>query len=51
MQAPSETDDQDIVYVFEFLVGYESPPLDELTTVPLFENEMAAAAAPDPVGN
>jgi Tfp pilus assembly protein PilN len=50
-QAPSETDDQDIVYVFEFLVGYESPPLDELTTVPLFENEMAAAAAPDPVGN
>jgi len=36
-QAQSEEDDSDIIYVFEFLVTFESPPLDELETVPLFE--------------
>jgi type IV pilus assembly protein PilN len=50
-QAQSEEDDQDIVYEFEFLVTFESPPLDELETVPLFESDFAlTAAAPDSVG-
>ncbi len=44
-QTQSEEDDQDIVYVFEFLVNYEQPPLDMLETVPLFENEMAMMTA------
>ena len=50
-QAPSEEDEQDIVYVFEFLVGYEQPPLEMLETVPLFENEMATMAARGRGGN
>lgn len=51
-QAPSEEDATDIVNVFELLVTFESPPLEELETVPLFENEITAvpAAAPDSVG-
>jgi Tfp pilus assembly protein PilN len=44
-QTQSEEDEQDIVYVFEFLVNYEQPPLDMLETVPLFENEMAMMPA------
>jgi type IV pilus assembly protein PilN len=50
-QAQSEEDDQDIVYEFEFVVTFESPPLDELETVPLFESDFAlTAAVADSVG-
>ncbi|MHB1193355.1 MAG: PilN domain-containing protein [Longimicrobiales bacterium] len=40
-QAPSEVNPDDIVYVFELVVTFESPPLDELETVPLFENDLS----------
>jgi len=51
-QAPGEQDPEDIVYVFEMLVTFEPPPLGELETVPLFENDVSAvqAVAPDSVG-
>jgi Tfp pilus assembly protein PilN len=48
-QAPSEQNPQDIVYAFELTVDYSPPPLDQLETVPLFDND-AAAAAPDSAG-
>ena len=44
-QAQSEEDDQDIVYEFEFLVTFESPSLDELETIPLFESDFVGSAA------
>lgn len=44
-QARSEEDDQDIIYVFEFVVTFESPPLDELETVPLFDSDLAMLPA------
>lgn len=49
-QQPSETDPTDLVQVFELLVTYESPPLDELQTVPLFDEESVSTqtAAPAP---
>jgi len=51
-QAPSEEDQSDIVYVFEFLVTFEAPPLDELETVPLFEGgEIAMRSAADSAGS
>jgi Tfp pilus assembly protein PilN len=34
-----------LVYVFELTVTYESPPLDQLHTVPLFEDRTGGAAA------
>ena len=51
-QAPSEEDPSEIVYVFEMLVTFEPPPLGELETVPLFENDVSAvqAVAPDTTG-
>lgn len=51
-QAPAEEDPNEIVYVFELLVTFEAPPMDELETVPLFENEVSAAqaVAPDTAG-
>ena len=49
-QAPSEEDASDIVYVFEFLVNFEAPPLDELETVPLFEGELTMRPAADTMG-
>jgi len=36
-QVPSEAVPNDMVYVFELLMTYESPPLNELETVPLFD--------------
>jgi len=36
-QVPSQTNQSDLVYVFEFVMFYESPPLDELQTVPLLD--------------
>ncbi|MDH3207421.1 MAG: PilN domain-containing protein [Gemmatimonadota bacterium] len=49
-QQPSENDPTDLVQVFELLVTYESPPLDELQTVPLFDEESSAQSAA-PGGN
>ncbi|MDX1646257.1 MAG: PilN domain-containing protein [Longimicrobiales bacterium] len=37
-QQPSELNPEDMVYMFELVMTYESPPLDELETVPLFED-------------
>lgn len=40
---PSEANPEDLVQVFELMVTYEPPPLDELETVPLFEEGSVAA--------
>lgn len=37
-QQPSELNPDDMVYMFELIMTYESPPLDELETVPLFDD-------------
>ncbi len=52
-QQPSEENPNDLIHQFELLVTYEPPPLDELETVPLFDNTTAAgqAAAAAPAGN
>jgi Tfp pilus assembly protein PilN len=50
-QQPSENDPTDLVQVFELLVTYESPLLDELQTVPLFDEPSAAAQTAVPGGN
>jgi Tfp pilus assembly protein PilN len=52
-QQPSEANPEDLVQVFELLVNYESPPLDELETVPLFGagTSSAAQSAAPPTGN
>jgi Tfp pilus assembly protein PilN len=51
-QALSEVDQSDIIYIFELTATFEPPPMDELQTVPLFDNELASqAAAPDTTGN
>ncbi|MGE0160949.1 MAG: PilN domain-containing protein [Gemmatimonadales bacterium] len=43
---PSEVNQNDMVQVFELVVTYEQPPLEELETVPLFEESAAQVAAP-----
>lgn len=48
---PSEVNAEDLVQVFEIVITYESPPLDELETVPLFEGQAAAAQRAVPAGN
>jgi Tfp pilus assembly protein PilN len=48
---PSEANPEDLVQVFEILVTYEPPPLDELESVPLFEGTTAAAQSAAPLGN
>lgn len=51
-QGLSEESQSDIIYMFELTTTFEPPPLDELQTVPLFDNELASqAAAPDTTGN
>jgi Tfp pilus assembly protein PilN len=47
-QQPSEGNPQDLVYNFELVMTYESPSLDELETVPLFNEGTVQAqnAAP-----
>lgn len=37
-QQPSELNPEDMVYMFELIMTYESPALDELETVPLFDD-------------
>ena len=51
-QAQSQDEQADIIYEFEVLVNFEPPPLEELETVPLFDNEVSAvqAVAPDGTG-
>ncbi|NJD18760.1 MAG: PilN domain-containing protein, partial [Gemmatimonadetes bacterium] len=39
-QAPSEENPTEIIYVFELVVTFEAPPLEELETIPLFEGEV-----------
>jgi Tfp pilus assembly protein PilN len=48
---PSEANPADLVQVFEVVVTYEPPPLDELETVPLFDNQATAPQAASPAGN
>jgi Tfp pilus assembly protein PilN len=43
---PSEENPNDMVQVFELLVAYEQPPIDELETVPLFGDAAAQVATP-----
>jgi Tfp pilus assembly protein PilN len=50
-QQQSETDPNDLVQVFELLVTYESPPLDELQTVPLFDEDNVSAQTAVQGGN
>jgi Tfp pilus assembly protein PilN len=50
-QQPSAENPNDLVQVFELLLVYEPPPLDELETVPLFDNATTAAQAAAPPGN
>jgi Tfp pilus assembly protein PilN len=52
-QVPSEANTNDLVYVYEMVMTYESPPLGELETVPLFEGGAMSTqtAAPAPGGN
>lgn len=51
-QAQSGDNRADIIYEFDLFVNFEPPPLDELETVPLFDNEVSAVEAvePDSVG-
>lgn len=49
-QAPSEANPEDIVYVFTMLATYESPPLEELESVPLFDESVTQTAVPDTAG-
>jgi Tfp pilus assembly protein PilN len=44
-QTVSEGDESAIVYEFELLVSFESPPMDELETVPLFEGGVSGVQA------
>ncbi|HSH75290.1 MAG TPA: PilN domain-containing protein [Longimicrobiales bacterium] len=48
---PSEADPEDLVQVFEVVVTYEAPPLDELETVPLFDDQTAAGQRAVAAGN
>jgi Tfp pilus assembly protein PilN len=48
---PSEANPDELVQVFDLTVTYESPPLEELETVPLFDTPVAAQAAAAPAGN
>jgi Tfp pilus assembly protein PilN len=48
---PSEANPADLVQVFELTVVYESPPIEELETVPLFDNQASAAQSAAPAGN
>jgi len=48
---PSEANQADLVQVFELIVAYEAPPLEELETVPLFEAQSAPTPTAAPTGN
>lgn len=42
-QAPAQENPKDIVYTFQLTADYQSPPLGQLQTVPLFDNNAAAS--------
>jgi len=44
-QVPSDTDPNDLVYVFELLATFEPPPMEDLQTVPLFDESVSAQEA------
>jgi Tfp pilus assembly protein PilN len=53
-QVPSEANPSDLVYVFELIMTYESPPFDELQTVPLLDGatlSTQSAVPPAPEGS
>ena len=52
-QVPSEANPADLVYVFELLMTYDTPPIQELQTVPLFDAGALSTqtAAPPSGGN
>lgn len=50
-QQPSEESPVDLVYAFELTMMYESPSLDELESVPLFDNLSSQEAASPATGN
>jgi Tfp pilus assembly protein PilN len=47
-QQPSEESPQDLVYMFELIMTYEAPSMDELETVPLFEEGTSQAQTGGP---
>jgi len=49
-QGPLPNSPGDLIYLFELTVTYEPPPLDELETVPLFEDATSQPAASDTTG-
>ena len=51
-QTASDSNPDDVIYEFELLATYEHPPLEELQTVPLFDDVTAVAqeAATDSTG-
>ena len=42
-QIPSEVNPDDLVYMFELVMQYESPGIDELETIPLFDDGVSQA--------
>jgi Tfp pilus assembly protein PilN len=44
-QAPSQQNPSQIVNVFELVVTFEAPPMEQLETVPLFEGDLTGARA------
>jgi Tfp pilus assembly protein PilN len=49
-QSLAENSPGDLIYQFELTVSYDSPPLDELETVPLFESGVAQMPTSDTTG-
>ena len=51
-QTTSDENPGDVIYEFELVATYENPPLDQLETVPLFDDQTGVAqeAAPDSTG-
>lgn len=47
-QVPSDANPDDLVYLFEITMTYESPPIEELETVPLFNDGTAQAQTAAP---
>lgn len=50
-QIPSDANPDDLVYLFELVMDYESPPIDELESTPLFGETSAQTANPANPGN
>lgn len=50
-EAASEANPEDLVFLFELTLVYEPPPIDQLQTVPLFNDGSAQALTATPGGN